>query len=69
MRADGLLGDVCDGTLFKKHHLFVKDPLALQLLIYFGEVEVVNPIGAHRGIHKLGLLILGGLHTYCSSIS
>ena len=47
MRADGLLGDRCDGTLFPK------DPFGLQLLIYF---EVVNPIGAHRGI---GLLILG----------
>ena len=69
MRADGLLGDVCDGTLFKTHPLFAKDPLSLQLLIYFDEIEVVNPIGAHRGIHKLGLLILGGLHTYCSSTS
>ena len=59
MRADGLLGDVCDGTLFKKHPLFGKDPLALQL-IYFDEIEVVNPIGAHRGIHKLGSLIVWG---------
>lgn len=56
MRTDGLLGDVCDGSLFKAHPLFGRDPLALQLLIYFDEVEVVNPIGAHRGVHKLGLL-------------
>ena len=56
MRTDGLLGDVCDGILFKTHPLFGEDPLALQLLIYFDEVEVVNPIGAHRGVHKLGLL-------------
>ena len=56
MRTDGLLGDVCDGSLFKTHPLFGQDSLALQLLIYFDEVEVVNPIGAHRGVHKLGLV-------------
>ena len=27
MRTDGLLGDVCDGALFKNHPLFGKDAL------------------------------------------
>ena len=49
MRTDGLLGNVCDGSLllFKTRPLFGEDPLALQLLVYFDEVEVVNPIRAH----------------------
>ena len=54
-RTDELYGDVCDAQLVREHPLFNEDPNALQLLIYFDEVEVVNPLGAHRGVHKLGI--------------
>ncbi len=54
-RTDGLYGDVCDAQLVREHPLFEEDPNALQLLIYFDEVEVVNPLGSHRGVHKLGI--------------
>ena len=54
VRCDNLLGDVCDSSFFKDHPLFGVDPLALQLFTYFDEVEVCNPLGHARGVHKLG---------------
>ena len=39
------LKDYCDGQLYKDHPLFGNDNHALQLLIYFDEVEVANPFG------------------------
>ena len=50
-RDDGLIGDFCDGSLFKCHPLFQHDPLAIQLITYY---EVCNPLGSHRGVNKLG---------------
>ena len=54
--SSGNLYDFCDGELYKQHLLFsaVKD--ALQIVIYYDEVEVTNPLGSYRGIHKLGML-------------
>ena len=54
LRNDGLLGDFCDGSLFKNHPVFRLDPLAIQLILYFDEIEPGNPLGSHHGIHKLG---------------
>ena len=48
------LGDMCDSLLFKAHPIYSTDPLALQLIIYFDEVEVCNPLGHAHGVHKLG---------------
>ena len=55
-RSDENLEDFCDGTLFKSHELFSQKPLALQLIIYYDDVEVCNPLGSYRGVHKLGKL-------------
>ena len=38
-----LLGDYCDGSIFKSHPLFSADPKALQIMLYYDNVEVVNP--------------------------
>lgn len=50
-----MMGDFCDGDLYKSHPLFLEDPCALQIQLYYDEVEVCNPIGSRRGVHKLGL--------------
>ena len=50
-RSDIFLGDYCDGTLYKTHELYSQNPQRIQLVIYF---DVCNPLGAQRGIHKLG---------------
>lgn len=52
---DGFLHDYHDGQIYKEHPLFASDSKALQLIIYFDEVEVANPLGSHRGVHKLGM--------------
>ena len=51
------LFDFCDGRLYKEHPVFQHDKNALQLVIYFDEVEVANPLGSYHGIHKLGTCI------------
>ena len=43
--------------MFKSHPLFKEDPLALQIIAYYDDVEVCNPLGSHRGINKLGKMI------------
>lgn len=53
--SNGLLGDFCDGKMFCQHPLFSNDPHALQILFYYDEAEICNPIGSHRGVHKLGI--------------
>ena len=42
--------------LFKSHPLFSSDPYALQLIVYYDEVETVNPIGSYVKKHKLGCM-------------
>ena len=57
-RSDGLIGDYCDGSDFKIHPLFSSHKNALQILLYYDEVEVCNPLGTKVKIHKLGIVIL-----------
>ena len=49
--------DFCDGSFFKSHPLYSTHPTALQLIAYFDEVEVCNPLGSHAGVQKLGYSI------------
>ena len=58
IRNDGLLSDYCDGDIFRRHPLFSCDPKALQLILYFDEFEVCNPLGSRANKHKIGLFIL-----------
>ena len=51
-----MLSDFCDGSLYNTHPMFSSDPLALQVIAYFDELEVVNPIGSYVRKHKLGCL-------------
>lgn len=44
-----------DGSIFKNHLLFNTDDSALQIIIYYDDVEPSNPLGPHRGHHKLGM--------------
>ena len=50
------LHDFCDGSFFKAHPLFSCDPHALQIVGYYDDVEIVNPLGSYVKIHKLGCL-------------
>lgn len=57
-RNDTRIEDFCDAQIFKTHPLFSKDPTALQIMLYYDEVEVANPLGSKCGKHKLGTVIL-----------
>lgn len=53
-QSDGEMMDFCDSVQFKEHPLFSQDPHALQIILYYDDVEFCNPLGAYRKKHKLG---------------
>ena len=54
-RSDGLIGDYCDGSDFSQHPLFIAHPDALQIMLYYDDVELCNPKGTKAKIHKMGI--------------
>jgi len=48
------LGDYCDGEQYKTSKLFEEHPCALQLQLFYDELEVCNPLGSKAKKHKLG---------------
>ena len=49
-----ILCDLCDGDQYKTHPLFSVQKDDLQLLVYYDDVELYNPLGSSRTKHKLG---------------
>jgi len=49
----GWLTDYSDGEAFKKHPLFMSDPTALRIFLYYDDLEVCNPLGSKAKTHKL----------------
>jgi hypothetical protein len=47
--------DLCDGSFHKNHPLYLEHPLSLQIMLYYDDLEVCNPLGSCAGIHKLGV--------------
>ena len=54
----GMIATFRDGKKFAENELFKSDSKVLQINLYFDEVEVCNPLGSKRKIHKLGMCIL-----------
>ncbi len=48
--------DLCDGDAFSstKHPLFSVNSKAIQIMLYYDDFEVANPLGAKAVIHKIG---------------
>ena len=61
---DGILRDICDGDMFRKHPLFSTDERAIQITAYYDEIELCNPLGSNTKVHKLGCVFftLGNFH-------
>lgn len=53
---DDILKDMCDGSVFKNHPIFKTDNKAIQIIAYFDEVELCNPLGSSSKKHKLGCI-------------
>ena len=51
---DSTMQDYCDSPGFKEHPLYKEEPNALQIQLYYDDVEVVNPLGRNTKVHKLG---------------
>ena len=47
MSNDDYLADYCNVSNFKNPRLFSSDPISLQIMLYFDEVEVCNPLGSN----------------------
>ena len=62
---------MCDGSVFQTHPLFSSDPSAVQIIAFFDELELCNPLGTHVKKHKLAIVLftLGNIHPkYRSSL-
>lgn len=51
---DCFMRDFCDGEFFKQHPIFSNHQNALQIILYYDDIEVANPLGSRAGNHKLG---------------
>ena len=49
-----MLSDYCDGSVYKNHRLYSLDEQSLQIMMYYDDVEVCNPLGSRAKKHKLG---------------
>lgn len=49
-----VMQDFCDGSNFQSSLLYAEKPNALQILLYFDELEVCDPLSSKASIHKLG---------------
>ena len=49
---DGYLQDYCDGNNFLRHPLFSLTKDTLQLLFYYDDVKLCNPLGSKITVHK-----------------
>ena len=55
---NGIIRDYCDAAMFLKHPLLTLDSNFLQIFLYYDDLEVCNPLGSKRIIHKLGKLFI-----------
>lgn len=51
--------------------MFSREPHALQIILYYDELELCNPLGTSAKIHKIGKfnLLLIGMHNYAASLA
>jgi hypothetical protein len=48
-----ILHDIKDGTTYQNNSYFKENPEALGIMLYSDELEICNPLGAAKGVHKL----------------
>lgn len=51
---DGFIRTFKDGVRYKHSEYFTQYPNSLRIIFYYDDIEVVNPLGAKTGIHKVG---------------
>lgn len=58
----GVVADFCDSKHAASHVLWSSGEHALQIFMYFDELELCNPLGASRKIQKIGTILDFYLH-------
>ena len=53
--SDGMLRDFCDGYYVRTHPVFQNTDNSLQIVGYYDDIEVANPLGSKASKHKLGM--------------
>ena len=61
-----MVADFCDSKHASSHALWGRDTHALQIFLYFDELELCNPLGASRKKHKVGMYLSDFLYTGCT---
>lgn len=61
------MGDFCDGDYFKQHNLFKVNPVALQICLYYDDMEICNALGSNIKKHKLGISHTQEYSSHCRS--
>ena len=51
------MADYCDSPAYQDNPVFRMDDTALQIQLYYDDLEVVNPLGSNTKVHKLGELM------------
>ena len=70
MDQPGYCSDFCDGEAFKRNPLFSLHKDALQIMFYYDDLEICNPLGSKKSIHKLGICtIIYACTVLCSNTS
>ena len=52
-RTESLIGDYWDGSFVKNDSYFQSNTNALQLFLYFDEVEVCDVLASHKGVGNI----------------
>lgn len=52
--SDDVLRDVCDGTIFEDNSVLRRDDRALQIIGYFDELTLTNPLMSRAKKYKIG---------------
>ena len=49
--------DMCNGNVFKENPVFSYSAHTIEIIAYYDEIELCNPLGSHTKVHKLGCLL------------
>lgn len=59
-----VLADVCDGTIFTTNRIFHVDEDALQIIGYYDEFTIVNPLMSRAKKYKMGIIKINNVILY-----
>ena len=45
--------DFCDGEFIKQHPVVKKHPTALQIVLYYDDIEIANPLGSQYAVIQI----------------